>query len=119
MTVKTKLTLTSREAIRRLKLEAKRALEPDRRQEVRYPFFRPVSIRVGDTHYSAFTRDISSTALGLFHNRAIAAGEVEVSVTLGSGEHTRLPVRIEKCRPCGAGWFISRGMFLRDFCSDD
>ena len=119
MLLKTKLTMTPCAVIRRLKNEAKRALEPERRSEVRYPFFRPVTIRVGDRRFSAFTRDISSSTLGLVHNRAIAAGVVDVTIPLGNGQNGKVPVRIERCKPCGAGWFISRGTFIRTCGADD
>jgi hypothetical protein len=113
MLLKTKLTLTSRGTIHRLKYEAKRILEPERRAERRYPLFRPVTIRMGDGRFSAFTRDISSSTVGLLHNRAIAQGEAEISIRLATGARGRLLVRIEHCKPCGAGWFISRGKFVR------
>jgi hypothetical protein len=118
MLLKTKLTLTSRATIHRLKCEAKRILDPERRSERRYPLFRPVTIRMGESRFSAFTRDISSSTIGLLHNRLIAPGEAEITIRLSAGERGKIAVRIEHCRPCGAGWFISRAKFVR-LCGGD
>jgi hypothetical protein len=52
------------------------------------------------------------------HNRLIAPGEAEITIRLSAGERGKIAVRIEHCRPCGAGWFISRAKFVR-LCGGD
>ena len=73
--------LSPGKAIYQLIVEAKAALKADRRGDVRYAFFRPVSIELDDGHvHSAFTREISETGIGLVHNMPLGEGEVEISV---------------------------------------
>ncbi len=100
-------------AIYQLIVEAKAELESDRRGEVRYPFFRPVSIEMDDGHqYSAFTREISETGIGLIHNMDLHEREVEISVHSDCGYSIRVRTRIVWCAACGEGWYISGGQFV-------
>jgi hypothetical protein len=104
--------LSPGKAIYQLIVEAKAALKADRRGDVRYAFFRPVSIELDDGHvYSAFTREISETGIGLVHNMPLGEGEVEVSVRSDCGYSIRVRTQIIWCVSCGEGWYISGGRF--------
>ncbi|REK09104.1 MAG: PilZ domain-containing protein [Planctomycetota bacterium] len=104
--------LSPGKAIYQLIVEAKAALRADRRSDVRYAFFRPVSLEMDDGHrYSAFTREISETGIGLIHNMDLPEGEVEISVRSDGGYSIRVRTRIVWCRACGEGWYISGGRF--------
>jgi PilZ domain len=105
-------TLSPGKAIYQLIVEAKAALKTDRRGEVRYAFFRPVSIEMDDGHkYSAFTREISETGIGLIHNMDLNDGEVEISIRSDCGYSIRVRTQIMWCQSCGEGWYISGGRF--------
>ena len=105
--------LSRGEAIRQFINEAQAALRSDRRDQVRYPFFRPVSIELADGHqYSAFTREISETGIGLIHNIDLNDREVEISIPGEGGYSIRVRTRIVWCQACGEGWFISGGQFV-------
>jgi hypothetical protein len=100
-------------AIFQLIVEAKAALKLDRRAEVRYAFFRPVSLELDDGHrYSAFTREISETGIGLIHNMDVPEGEIEISIRSDCGYSIRVRTRIVWCQACGEGWYISGGRFV-------
>jgi hypothetical protein len=105
-------TLSPGKAIYQLIVEAKAALKTDRRGEVRYAFFRPVLIEMDDGHkYSAFTREISETGIGLVHNMDLSEGEVEIGIRSDCGYSIRVRTEIVWCQSCGEGWFISGGRF--------
>jgi PilZ domain-containing protein len=93
----------------RLVLQAETDFKNDRRSEPRFPFFRAVSVRVDGQSFSAFTREISASAIGLLHNMELPQKEVEILV---SGQRQVLPARIERCESCGEGWYISGCMIL-------
>lgn len=100
-------------AIYQLIVEAQSKENKDRRRDVRYAFFRPVSIDVdGGQRYSAFSREISSSGIGLIHNVELSNGEVEITVSSESGYSIRVRCKIMWCQPCGEGWFISGGKFV-------
>lgn len=88
----------------RLVLQAETDFHNDRRSEPRYPFFRSVSVRVDGKYFTAFTREISASALGLLHNMELPTKEVEILV---AGQRQVLCACIERCEPCGEGWYIS------------
>jgi PilZ domain len=107
------VSLSPGKAIYQLIVEAKAALKTDRRAEVRYPFFRPVSIDLNDGHkFSAFTREISETGIGLIHNMDLNEGDVEISIRSDCGSSIRVPTRIVWCAACGEDWYISGGEFV-------
>ena len=88
----------------------------DQRTELRQPFFRSVSIELPDDSsksFSAFSRDLSPTGIGLLHNMPLEPGMAIVSIPIGPGETVRLWTRIKWCRPCGQGWYTSGGQFHR------
>jgi hypothetical protein len=99
-------------AIYELTVEAHNDLKKDRRSEVRYPFFRPLSIRMDGQCYSVFSREISTSGIGLLHNFELSPGEIEISIPSQRGWMVRVRVRIVWCRACGAGWYISGGDFV-------
>ncbi|MBI3837730.1 MAG: PilZ domain-containing protein [Planctomycetia bacterium] len=99
-------------AIYELTVEAHNDTKRDRRSEVRYPFFRPLSIRVDGKCYSAFSREICTSGIGLLHNFEPRLGEVEISIPSQRGWLVRVRTRIVWCRPCGEGWYISGGDFI-------
>ena len=100
-------------AIYQLIVEAQNSENRDRRRDVRYAFFRPVSIELDDEHqYSAFSREISATGIGLIHNIDLSDREVEISVSSEQGYSIRVRCKILWCQPCGEGWYISGGRFV-------
>ncbi|MCA8996897.1 MAG: PilZ domain-containing protein [Planctomycetaceae bacterium] len=60
---------------------------------------------------SAMTREISRFGIGLLHKGVLMPGEVTVRMASESREFEYL-VRIEWCRPCDNGMFLSGGRFL-------
>ena len=105
--------LSPGKAIYQLIVEAKAALKTDRRNEVRYAFFRPVTIELDNgPNYSAFTREISETGMGLIHKMNLDEGEVEISIRSDSGYSIRVRTQIVWCESCGDGWYISGGQFV-------
>src|SRR5262245_32337401 len=92
--------------------EAQATPAHDLRSKVRYPFFRPVSILIGDKDISAFSREVSEVGVGLLHAMALDASEVEVVIPTEQGYSVRIRTRIHWCHPCGEGWFLSGGEFL-------
>src|SRR5688572_26771606 len=84
----------------------------DRRAGQRYPFFRTATIirEMESPHrYSAFTRDISMSGVGLLHDFPFGREAIDVML---EGEKRRLRVEVQWCRSCGAGWFVSGGRFV-------
>jgi hypothetical protein len=100
-------------AIYRLIVEAQNNEKKDRRREVRFAFFRPVSILADNGHkFSAFSREISASGIGLIHNVALDRGEVEISILHEQGYAIRVRSEIVWCTACGEGWYISGGRFV-------
>ena len=60
---------------------------------------------------SAMTREISRFGIGLLHKGFISPGEVTVRMASETREF-EYRVRLEWCRPCENGMFISGGRFL-------
>jgi hypothetical protein len=92
--------------------EAKQAAKKERRSDTRIPFFRPVSIAMKGHRYTAFSREISESSIGLLHSMELPLGEVEISVSTRSGHRCNLLTRIGWCESCGEGWYISGGEFV-------
>lgn len=84
----------------------------DRRTDFRLPFFRPVLITTNDRTYSAFSRDISPTAIGLIHTMELPEGEVKIALPIKAGATGELRARIVRCESCGHGWYTSGGEFF-------
>lgn len=106
-------TFSPGKAIYQLIVEAQNSDLKDRRSEVRFAFFRPVSIKFDDGHcLSAFSREISASGIGLIQNAPLANGEVEISISHEQGYAIRVRTQIVWCQPCGEGWYISGGRFI-------
>jgi len=104
--------LSPGKAIYQLIVEAQSKENKDRRRDVRYAFFRPVSIQLDDGHqYSAFSREISSTGIGLIHNVDLPDRDVDITISSEQGYSIRVRTTIVWCQPCGEGWYISGGKF--------
>jgi PilZ domain len=101
----------SNQIIRQLLSTAAREAWQDRRGEFRFAFFRPVSIVMNGKSYSAFSRDISPSAIGLLHNMELPPGEVEITVPTEMGRTVSLRARIGRCDSYSQGWYISGGEF--------
>jgi hypothetical protein len=100
-------------AIHELIVEAHVENKRDRRREPRHPFFRPIMIRTADgRRYSAFSREISASGIGLIHNMELVPGEFELSIPSERGCSILVRTRILWCHPCGEGWFLSGGQFI-------
>lgn len=99
----------------RLLTAARNEEQLDRRGEPRNPFFRPVSILLDGPQrrmYSAFSREISRSGIGLLHNMPLEPGEMTLVVLGPVGEVCRFRTQLVWCRPCGEGWFLSGGRFI-------
>jgi hypothetical protein len=99
--------------IHRLVNEAQDDVNFQRRNEVRHPFVRPVTIISSEgIEVSALSRDISETGIGLVHECELPPTTVSLVITSRSGKHVRVAVRIRWCKPIGDQWSISGGEFL-------
>ena len=94
----------------RLVSEAEAEFNGDRRSTPRFPFFRPVSIQLDGKCFSAFTREISTTSIGLLHNMVLPLTEIQIMV---SGHEHVLSACVERCESCGEGWYISGCSIVR------
>ena len=88
----------------RILSEARASAKKEMRDEVRYPFFRPVTIDIGEFHLSGFSREVSERGIGLLHNTILALGEVEVAISIKEGYSVQVRTQIGWCNPCGEGW---------------
>lgn len=102
----------SLDTIDQLLIQAESEARQDPRSGIRLPFFRLVSIAVDDRCHSAFSRDICAASIGLLHNMELPLGEVDVIIPIATDTKCKMRVRIERCEPCGDGWFISGGRFV-------
>ena len=86
----------------------------NRRFSRRYPFFQPVAVTTADDslhEFSAFSRDISETGVGLLHIMPLALGRVQLKIETADGLRT-FPAKIAWCRPAGDGWYMSGAEFI-------
>ena len=113
MATQAKEIAAPQDPIRQLYVEAGNSAKRDRRSEVRFSFFHPVTIQLSEGHrFAAFSRDISATAIGLMHDRELPLGEVDLSISSRNGYSVKVRARITRCTSCGAGWYISAGDFV-------
>lgn len=106
---------TLEEQLQTLMFEARSDDQMDRRGAARYPFFRPVTIVPAQgrlAEHTAFTRELSTTGIGLLHSVRLRPGPVTIALRTQDGDEVRLPTEILWCRPCGDGWFVSGGKFV-------
>ena len=106
--------LDMNDVVPELVMEAKSTELSDRRAEDRHPFFHPVTITPSDDpqkSFSAFSREISPSGIGLLHNMPIERGDVTLAVRRSDDQSATLHVCIVWCQPCGEGWYLSGGYF--------
>lgn len=107
---------TYEEGLQHLMFEARSDDQMDRRGAARYPFFRPARIVPAEgrlNEHTAFTRELSTTGIGLLHSLRLRPGLVTITLSTQDRVEVRLPTEILWCRPCGDGWYVSGGKFLR------
>ena len=92
-----------------LLLLAQTEFNDDRRVETRFPFFRPVSVQIDGHNFSAFTREIGASGMGLLHSMELPLKEVLISI---ARRPQQLRLRIERCESIGEGWYISGGKIV-------
>jgi hypothetical protein len=88
----------------------------ERRAELRQPFFRPVTLQLADDpsrKFSAFSRDLSPMGIGLLHDMPLEPTMTIVTIPLERDQPLRLRALIKWCRPCGQGWYLSGGQFVK------
>jgi hypothetical protein len=92
---------------------------PREAADPRSPFFFPVSILLDDGRcFSAFSRDLSASGIGLLHCMELPLGEVDIRMT-GGGYSVKVRARILWCKSCGEGWYISGGTFASPFTATE
>lgn len=91
--------------------EARAGQKREYRETVRYSFFRPVTIHVGTTSFSAFSREVSERGIGLLHSAELQPGDVEITIPTEQGYSVRIRTNLLWCHACGEGWYISGGEF--------
>ena len=85
----------------------------DRRGDVRFAFFRPVTIQTAQNkQLEAFSREISESGIGLVHNFPLPLQDVELRISHEHGYTIRVRARILWCQECGQGWYITGGKFV-------
>lgn len=92
----------------------------NQRHNKRYPFFRPVTITIGEsqaTKHLAFARDIATKGIGLLHNLPLPTDRLLLSIPkapIPTAEDHRIDVNIDItwCKPCAEGWYLSGGRFV-------
>lgn len=109
MSTKTRKSKNSDGLMDELLILAEADFKNDRRSEMRFPFFRPVSIQVDDHSFSAFTREICVSGMGLLHSMELPLKEVLITI---AERPQPLRLRIEQCESIGEGWYISGGKLV-------
>ena len=104
MTTKTETSTGSDRLMYRLVLQAETDFNDDRRSERRFPFFRTVSVQVDGQSFSAFSRDISASGIGLMHTMELPLRDVVIII---DGHRQGLQARVVRCESFGEGWYIS------------
>ena len=110
MPTKTRTSTNSDGLMDELLILAEAEFKNDRRSEMRFPFFRPVSIQVDDHSFSGFTREICVSGIGLLHSVELPLKEV--LITIADERPQPLRLRIERCESIGEGWYISGGKIV-------
>jgi hypothetical protein len=108
MPTKTMKDVSSKVLLREMMLIAEEEFM-NRRSEKRFPFFRPISVEAAGHSYSAFTREICASGMGLLHNVKLPLEEVSIAF---EGRPQKLRLLIERCESIGEGWYISGGKFV-------
>lgn len=101
--------------IEELMAQARADDQMDRRGAARYPFFRPATLhshRAELDPHLAFTRELSTSGVGLLHNMPLEPGRYLVTIHPAQGPSCSIPTEILWRRPCGEGWYLSGGRFV-------
>lgn len=101
---------------RQIFLQARRDDYEDRRDDRRVPFFAPVSLRpafTADQRFSAFSREISSSGIGLLHSMPVEHGEVFEITLRQPGQDLQKFAEVVWCRAAGEGWYLSGCRFIQ------
>ncbi|HWB07697.1 MAG TPA: PilZ domain-containing protein [Pirellulales bacterium] len=106
--------------VRRIVRGAKYYVGPEQRTEPRYAVSLAVAAvpvdqslkKAGDV-FIAFTRDISSSGMAMYHTRRVSEKYLAVEIKSACGEKMRVLVEVLRCYPSGlfyeiAGKFVSR-----------
>ena len=109
MPTKTRTSTNSDGLMGELLILAEAEFKNDRRSEKRFPFFRPVSVQVDDHSFSAFTREICNSGMGLLHSMELPLEEVMITI---AERPQQLRLQIEQCESIGEGWYISGGKLV-------
>ena len=105
--------MTPEQAIPCLVADAEECDKRERRTDKRVPFFRQASIRLDDGQsFSAYTRNISQTGIGLMHTVDLPLCDVELTIVAGKDQFPKLRARVERCEPCSGGLYISGLRFI-------
>ncbi len=102
------------ESVRHLILSGQNGAKWERRQHVRYPFNREVTINYGRDNLSvpAMTLEFSRNGVGLLHKRPFRTEEtISMAIQYRCGFAVTLPMSCTWCRPCGMHWYISGSCF--------
>lgn len=106
--------------VRRVVKGAEYYVGPEQRTEPRYRVNLPVaavpideSLKKTGEVFIAFTRDISSGGIAMYHTRRVSDKYLAVEIRSNSGENLRVLVEVLRCSPVGlfyeiAGKFISK-----------
>lgn len=106
--------------VRRVVKGAEYYVGPEQRTEPRYSVSLPVaavpvdeSLKKTGEVFIAFTRDISSGGIAMYHTRRVSDKYLAVEIRSNSGENLRVLVEVLRCSPVGlfyeiAGKFISK-----------
>jgi len=113
MSANTNASPTTDEILTELVKVALKDTDNNRRSETRFPFFRPISVQMDNHSFSAFTREVSLSGIGLLHSMELPLKEVSVTI---AGQPDPLFVQIERCDPIGEGWYISGGRLVDSNC---
>jgi hypothetical protein len=89
--------------------------DAERRSDVRHSFFAPVTLagcEEPSRSWSAFSREISASGIGLLHNMPLPKGRV-YELTIGrDGTGCSCTAEVVWCRPAGEGWYLSGWRFV-------
>ena len=92
--------------------EAKEFEKRERRSDVRFPFYRHASINFDGEHFSAYTRNISESGIGLMHSMELPLCEVELRIPIEAGRFLDVHAHVERCELSGDGLYISGLRFI-------
>lgn len=87
----------------------------ERRSEPRQPFFRTIQlafVRDPTRRFTCFSRDISTSGIGLLHYMELPLGTVVLTIPTETSGPVRFLAEMVWSHPCGDGWHMSGARFL-------